>query len=184
MLSNEPQWVALYTNPRAEKRVDKDLREAGFESYLPLRRELHSWSDRRKWVETPLLKSYVFVRITKTQDAMVRAINGVVTLVAFNGNIATIPDCQIQVMKDFLAAEIQVQVHALEQLKRGRMARITSGPLEGKKGLLISDCEDGNFAVEISGISMAMVVTVDADLLEDLPDEEQPESEKIGKYNL
>ena len=159
------------------------MKEAGYESYLPLRRELHNWSDRKKWVETPLLKSYVFVKITKIQDSLVRAMNGVVTIVAFNGNIATIPDSQIQVMKDFLAAEISVQVHALEHLKCGRMVRIKSGTLEGKKGMLISDCEDGNFAVEISGISMAMVVTIDAEMLEDLPDSEQPETDKKGKFH-
>ena len=77
MLTSEPQWVALYTNPRAEKKVDQNLREAGFESYLPLRRELHTWSDRKKWVETPLLKSYAFVRITNLQLSLVRSIVGV-----------------------------------------------------------------------------------------------------------
>ena len=68
MLTSEPQWVALYTNPRAEKKAESNLKETGFEVYLPLRKELHTWSDRKKWVEVPLLKSYIFAKITAKQQ--------------------------------------------------------------------------------------------------------------------
>ena len=40
MLSAVPQWVALYTNPRMEKKAEKNLAEAGYEVYLSIRREL------------------------------------------------------------------------------------------------------------------------------------------------
>ena len=42
MLTSNPQWVAIYTNPRWEKKTADNLRRAGYEVYLPLRRELHS----------------------------------------------------------------------------------------------------------------------------------------------
>ena len=181
MLSKEPQWVAVYTNPRAEKRVEENLREAGYEAYLPMRRELHIWSDRKKWVDTPLLKSYVFVKISDGQVSLVRAVSGVSYIVSFKGTIATIPDYEIQTIKDFLAAEYDVRVRTLEQLRRGRRVRINSGSMEGKEGMLVSDSEDGNFAVEISGISMAMIINVEQDMLEILPDEEEEKKTMIEK---
>ncbi len=173
MLSDELQWVALYTNPRAEKKVEQNLISEGYEAYLPLRRELHTWSDRKKWVETPLLKSYIFAKITKKQVIPIRAVSGVAYIISFKGEVATIPEREIQTMKDFLAAEVDVQVRTMEQLHRGASVRILSGSLAGKEGVLVSDCDEGNFAVEITGISMAMIIHVESDMLELLPDEEE-----------
>jgi hypothetical protein len=100
----------------------------------------------------------------------------------FKGQVATRPEKEIQMMKDFIAAEVDVQVKTTEKLHSGVRVRIHSGPLEGKVGMLISDCEEGNFAVEITGISMAMVVHVDKDLMEVLPNDENPKPRKRKKF--
>lgn len=52
-------WIAFYTKPRTEKKVDALLQRTGFESYLPIQRRLHKWHGRKKWVKTPLLDSYI-----------------------------------------------------------------------------------------------------------------------------
>ncbi|MBP5548182.1 MAG: UpxY family transcription antiterminator [Bacteroidales bacterium] len=184
MLSAKPQWVALYTNPRAEKAAERNLRESGFEVYLPLRRELHTWSDRKKWVEEPLLKSYVFARITQFDESVVCNVRGVSHLVKFQNVVATIPEEEIQMMRDFIASEVDIQVRTSEKLKRGRRVRINSGNLAGKVGVLVSDCEDGNFAVEITGISMAMIVHVDKDLMETLPEDSEQKPKTKKKYTV
>ncbi len=182
MLSAEPQWVALYTNPRMEKKAEKNLAEEGYEVYLPIRRELHAWSDRKKWVDTPLIKSYIFSKITDRQVSLVRNVQGVSNIVAFRGRIATIPDAEIQTMKDFIASELDIQVRNTESLKTGTRVRITGGPLEGKVGMLVDDGEDGNFAVEITGISMAMVVYVDSCLMEPVEEESPSKTQRRRKY--
>ena len=178
MLSTEPKWVAVYTNPRAEKKVDQNLQKAGFESYLPLRRELHTWSDRKKWVEVPLIKSYVFTKIKANQLEDLRRVYGVSFVISFKGTVATIPDFEIDMMKNFLASELNIQIRATEQLCRGRKVRITSGPYENYEGMLVSDCEEGNFAVNITGISMSMIIHIDQDLLEVLPENEEKKTKK------
>lgn len=184
MLTSEPQWVAIYTNPRAEKRAEHNLNEAGYEVYLPLRHEMHIWSDRKKWVDTPLIKSYIFAKITKQQEMLLRNIQGVSHIIKFKDNVVTIPEREIQMMKDFLAAEIDVQVRTVEQLVYGKHVRIRNGSLAGRTGVLVSNCEEGNFAVEITGISMAMVIYIDKDLLEVIPDEELPKPKKRKKYTI
>ena len=57
------KWIAVYTKPRHEKTVALELGKKGIESYLPLLKERRKWSDRKKWVEFPLFRSYVFVKI-------------------------------------------------------------------------------------------------------------------------
>ncbi|MBQ6956280.1 MAG: UpxY family transcription antiterminator [Bacteroidales bacterium] len=185
MLSSEPQWVALYTNPRAEKQVEKNLLREGYEVYLPLVRELHTWSDRKKWVEVPLIKSYIFAKITARQEALIRGVVGVSFLIKFKDNVLTIPEKEIQMMKNFIASKVEIQVRTVEELHRGRRVRIHSGSLAGMEGTLVSDCEEGNFAVEISGISFALVTYVDKDLMEAIADDEESKTaSKQKKYNI
>ena len=59
----DKSWYALYVKSRAEKKVAADLSANSIEYYLPLQKVLKQWSDRKKWVEEPLFRSYVFVRI-------------------------------------------------------------------------------------------------------------------------
>ncbi len=181
MLTSEPQWIALYTKPRAEKQVERVLKSAGYMSYLPVRHELHTWSDRKKWVDVPLIRSYIFVRIVKTQLSKVQEADGVAWAVRIGGKVPVIPDWQIQELKDFLAAEMKVHVLAIERLKKGKRVRVHSGPMEGNEGVLVSNCVEGNFAVEFSGLSMAMVVEMDQDLLEVIDDEK---TDKRKKYTI
>ena len=66
MLNNDfPQWVAFYTLPRNEKKIFSKLQEKGYITYLPLKKELHKWHDRKKWVDVPLIPSYIFVKAKK-----------------------------------------------------------------------------------------------------------------------
>ena len=54
-------WIVVYTKPRHEYSVLNDLSKIGFDSYIPTIRKRRTWSDRKRWVEFPLFKSYVFV---------------------------------------------------------------------------------------------------------------------------
>ena len=58
------KWYPVYTHPRAEKKAHQALSNKGIETYLPLRRQLKQWSDRKKWVDEPFIKSYLFVHIS------------------------------------------------------------------------------------------------------------------------
>ena len=66
------KWLAIYSRPRWEKKVNQLLVEKGFESYCPLNKVRRKWSDRMKIVEEPLFKSYVFVKVTDEDRTAVR----------------------------------------------------------------------------------------------------------------
>ena len=56
-------WFALYVQPRKEKVVEKELLRNNYEAFLPIKKCLRQWKDRKKMVEMPLIPSYVFVFI-------------------------------------------------------------------------------------------------------------------------
>lgn len=170
MLNDTPQWVALYTNPRAEKKTCQNLQELGYEAYVPLQRKLHKWSDRWKSVEVPLLNSYIFVKMREKDVIPIRTAKGVHHIISWHGKPAVIPDKQIEAMRRMVDAEANLQVMNDEALKKDAYVRIVEGQFAGLEGTLISDCENGNFGVSISGLNFTLVMQVESSLLQVIPD--------------
>lgn len=166
MLNDTPQWVAIYTNPRAEKTTAKNLQDLGFETYLPLQCKLHRWSDRWKKVEVPLITSYLFVKMRKKDVEPIRSANGVSFIVSWHGNAAVIPDSEIESMRRLVDADAQIHVMNDSELKKGAHVRIIEGQFAGMEGTLISNCSGGNFGISISGLNFALVMDIEASILE------------------
>ena len=64
-------WYAIYVNVKHEKKVVQKLQEQQIEAYSPVVKKLQQWSDRKKWVEFPMLSGYVFVKRDITEKEKV-----------------------------------------------------------------------------------------------------------------
>ena len=96
-------WYAVYTKPRAEKKLKEALEKKSIQNFLPLITEKKKWSDRQKLISVPLFASYVFVKIDYSQDSLrVLQEPQVVQFVQYNGKPATIEDDLIELIKTFL----------------------------------------------------------------------------------
>jgi transcription antitermination factor NusG len=96
------KWLAVYTKPRWEKKIDQHFKLKGIESYCPLNKVHRKWSDRIKLVEEPLFKSYVFVHVNEEEEKKIRWINGVLNFVYWLGKPAVIKQIEIDRIKRFL----------------------------------------------------------------------------------
>jgi transcription antitermination factor NusG len=95
-------WYALYTSPRAEKRVMEKLEQNGVECYLPLYRSPRVWSDRVKVVDVPLFNSYIFVRCNAVEIFRMHKVYGVVKVVFYDGKPAIIRQEEIDAIRMFI----------------------------------------------------------------------------------
>ena len=86
------KWIAVYTKPRHEKKVGSILNRKGIKVYLPLLKKRKKWSDRKKWVEFPLFKSYLFVYIELNKSILLLNTPGLISIVKFGNSIAVIQD--------------------------------------------------------------------------------------------
>src|SRR5689334_17076658 len=93
------KWYPVYTFPKAEKKAHQALLHKGIETHLPMRRQLKQWSDRKKWIDEPLIKSYLFVRISQQEQSEVLMTKGVSRFIYFGGKVASMPDKQIENLK-------------------------------------------------------------------------------------
>lgn len=162
-----PQWMAIYTRARAEKKVSQRLSDLGYENYLPLQRKLHKWSDRNKWIESPLFSSYVFVKTVSSQcSQIIDKVEGACYMVKFLDKIAVIPEEEIQSIKQMLQSEEEIFVRNISMMHKGVKVRVISGPFKGMCGYLVNNCKEGNFEVKITAISLSVIATIDKEMLE------------------
>ena len=90
--NNSLKWIAVYTKPRHEKAVSNELYKKGYEVFLPLLKERRKWSDRKKWIEFPLFRSYLFVRTDLKNVLFIIQTSGVVKVIKFGAKIGIIHD--------------------------------------------------------------------------------------------
>jgi transcription antitermination factor NusG len=131
------KWLALYSRPRWEKKVNQLLSEKGLESYCPLNKVRRKWSDRVKIVEEPLFKSYVFVKVSDEDRTAVRMTPGVINFVYWDSKPAIIKEKEITAIRRFLDEYENVKVQPMD-LKVRQRVKITTGPLMDQEGEVLS----------------------------------------------
>lgn len=161
-------WFAIYTFPRAEKKIYAELVKKGIDAYLPLQRSLKLWSDRKKWVEEPLFKSYIFVHVFDPDYLTVLNTPGVVRYVTFEGRAVPIPEQQIEAIRYYLSTDDQ-SGELTEELAPGRIIEVLKGPLRGLRGELVEISGKHRVKVEISAIAQSILVTIPLSQLRILP---------------
>ena len=163
----EKKWYAVYTKSRHEKKVAGLLMEKGIEHYLPLQKTLKQWSDRKKMVEEPLIRSYIFVNITMQEYYPVLETQGIVKFIHFEGKLVPIPEWQLQNIKILLDSETTFY-KTIHNYQAGDMVEINQGSLIGLKGAIVQvkgtkkllihlDVLEQNFLVNIHPASVEPV---------------------------
>ena len=147
-------WCAIYVKSRFEKKVAKTLSEKGFSVYCPTRTVLKQWSDRKKKVEEPLFKSYVFVQFEERDRLEMLQTHGVVRLVYWLGEPAVIRNREIQTIKDFLNDHLDVETSQY-QVVVGDAVKVNEGGLKNQTGVVVR--QKGNrvtLQVDFLGITL------------------------------
>ncbi len=153
------KWLAVYTRPRWEKKVNKLFVEKGLESYCPLNKVRRKWSDRIKLVEEPLFKSYVFVKVSEEDRAIVRMTTGAINFVYWNGKPAVVKEREINAIKNFLDEYENVEARPLE-LKVNQRVRVTKGTLMDQEGKVL-DVRHKLARVAIDSLGYILIAYID-----------------------
>lgn len=124
-------WYAIYTKPRQEQKVAKQLANFGFTIYLPLKTEVKQWSDRKKKVTSPIFTSYVFIQIEEAKRSSVFVIDGVLNYVFWLGKPAVIRDQEMKLMQDEI--EKPNSLVSITQLQPGEQIQLKEGVFKGQE---------------------------------------------------
>ncbi|MDO9613227.1 MAG: UpxY family transcription antiterminator [Bacteroidota bacterium] len=158
--ANSYFWHAVYVKSRAEKKAQTELQFQEIETFLPLQRKLRQWSDRKKWVETPLISGYLFVQASRKEYDLILQSNYVVSYVRFEGKAAIIPEAQIEYLKLMLKQDNSKIEITREKLKPGQMIEVVAGPLIGLKGKLQKIKGKNKVAIELEQLGCSAMVEI------------------------
>lgn len=153
------KWLAVYTRPRWEKKVNQLLEEKGVERYCPLNKIRRKWSDRIKVVEEPLFKSYVFVKVNDDDRTEVRMTPGVINFVYWQGKPAIIREKEINAIKRFLDEYENVEVRRIE-IKIDQRVKINAGPMMELEGKVL-EIKYKTATVAIDSLGYILIATID-----------------------
>ncbi len=170
------QWYAIYTKANNEKKIFSKLQEENIECYLPLKKTLRKWSDRKKWIEEPLFKSYIFIKVSHIEFFNILSIPGVIYYVSFAGKPQAIPDHQIENIRKMVAQEEKEVLVNYNNIRKGTDCEVLVGPMKGLKGEIVRVC--GQYRLLIRLVSMGISLHVNISKDEVKPIRNRTESQK------
>lgn len=157
-------WYALYTKPRNEKKLVGLLQDKGITAWCPLQETLKQWSDRRKKVKEPLIRSYVFVQLEDYEKESTAALNtpGAVRFLWWLKKPAIVRDEEISRLKALLEeADGHYEVEALQNLEAGDRVKIVQGLWKENEGYLLRK-EEKRVVLLVESLETVVTVKVPA----------------------
>ena len=152
------KWIAVYTKSRHEKVVIQELENKNIEAYCPIFKERRQWSDRKRWVEFPLFRSYVFAKIELKNSIYILQTMGVHHIIKFQGNISIIPDEIIQNIKSMIDGGFTVE--QAEYFVKGDEVIVVDGPLKGMDGIVVKIKNENKLVLKVAAIQQAIAVQI------------------------
>ena len=160
----QKNWFALYTKSRSEKKVYQELINKGIDSYLPLEKKLKLWSDRKKWVEEPFIRSYVFVYTE--EENLQHSLNtpGVVTVIRFEGKPAIVQEKHIKLIETVLSSNEEYEL-STERFETGEKVEIEKGDLKGLYGEMVHHLNKYKVLIRIESINQNILIRINPSYL-------------------
>jgi transcription termination/antitermination protein NusG len=153
-------WYAIWTRSRHEQVVRDQIAAKGFTVFLPTVGRWRRWKDRKKKVDWPLFPGYCFASFDAADRLQILKCSGVVSIVSFNGEIAPIPEHEIEGIRRLVETDLQYDPCPL--IKEGMMVEVVHGPLRGVIGRLVRKGSHARLILAVDLIGQAVSVEVDA----------------------
>ena len=167
-MEEDKKWYALYTKPRWEKKIHASLIKKNIESWCPLQKIEKQWTDRKKIIEEPLFKSYIFVHIDLTEKVRVLQTDGILNFVHYLGKPALIRDEEINLIKHYLLEkDVKISLISKEGYEASTRIRVNHGVFMGKEETVLKNAKKKIF-VKLESLGQVMVVEFPVEYLSHL----------------
>lgn len=157
-------WYIFYTFSRKEKKIKEYLEKQGAEVFLPLLKLRKQWSDRKKWVEEPLFKSYIFIFSEAHNIEKYLKIPGILYQLKFQGVPAFLSQQDVDNIRISLSFPEYLQV-SNEVFSPGSPVIVTSGPFSGVKGTILRQAGKTKLMVMLDQLGKSICLEIPAGML-------------------
>lgn len=155
------KWYVVVSRTIHYKKAAAALGKLGLSFYLPLQRQLHYWSDRKKWINVPILSPYIFLFTNDTERKLLFESSGFFSFVSLQGQPVTVKQEEVDKVK-FLCDYSSNMKMELQPVKKGDRVEVAKGPLLGMNGYAVQENGKHRFLVQILGLGQFASVDVDS----------------------
>src|SRR5438874_2139171 len=141
-------WYALKVRSRFEWVAATNLRNKGYEVFLPTYRCKRRWSDRIKTVEFPLFSGYLFCHFDIQNRMPILMATGVQSVVGRGKIPEPIEEAELSCIRTVLQSGMAYLPHPY--LGTGDLVRITKGSLFGLTGIVIQIKDSFRLVISVS----------------------------------
>lgn len=160
----QKNWYVIVAKTIHYKKASAILEKLGFSFYLPLQRQLHYWSDRKKWVDVPILAPYIFLFTNDLDRKIIFQSCNFFHFLACGGKPATVNEDEVEKVKMLCGYSSNLKMEQPGILKGDRV-EVTSGPLCGMNGYALQENGRNRFLVQIAGLGQFASVEIDSNWL-------------------
>lgn len=139
------------------KKVEQQLKQLGVEACVPTQKLVKCWSDRKKVVDTVLFNNYVFVTTPATKYNTVLEMGNVVKFLKFGGEIASLSEQDILLVKQLAGLSAPVQI-TYQSLQKGDQVEFVSGCLVGRQGHIVAVNGGERIQVEVEQFKKRLTI--------------------------
>ena len=158
-------WYLLYTKPRHEKKVFSGLTEMDIKSFLPTKKTLRIWHDRKKIVNEPLFPSYVFIYLDTVQryyDSI--DTEGVLYCVRSGKELARVNDSIVDNIRLATEKDTDLEV-STDHFQPGQRMVIREGALTGLSCEVVKIKEKKKLLIRLDMMQRNLLITLPAESL-------------------
>lgn len=163
---------------RSEKKVAERLNALAIESYVPQKRTLRQWSDRKKIIVEPLISGYVFVHVDALQRDIVLQVPGVVHYLRYNKQDAQLRDKEIEILKMVELKGYHIESDSSGTVVVGGAVEIKAGPFKGMKGVVQLGSNKSTYNLIIEQMELSFKIQVPSEII--LPLEKDTDNSEVG----
>jgi len=155
------QWYAIQLRPRCEKFVAVQLRNKGYEEYLPMYRSRRRWSDRVKEIQLPLFPGYIFCKFDVMHRLPIVVTPGVISIVGYGKMPLAIPEQEITAVQRIVNSPMPYG--PWPSLCAGQRVYVRYGPLQGLEGVVREIRNTYHLIISVTLLSRSVSVVIDRD---------------------
>ena len=157
---DNPNWYAIFTKPRSEKKVYQRMLDQQIEAFLPLVKTVRQWSDRKKTIEIPLISSYVFVYLPEKDLYQTLPIQGTVNVLKHLGKPAKIRPVEIENLRILSGTGENHQISNSINLSSGDDVEVINGPFMGLIATCLREGKNHRVVVKIDSLGSCFNVNI------------------------
>jgi transcriptional antiterminator NusG len=155
-------WFVIWTESRAEKKVEARIAALGLSPWLPTIKERHRWSDRWREVVCPLFPGYLFARARSVDWEKVLRTPGVLTVIKQEGRPVLLADHFVSRLRDAIERKGVVPEPLAERAEYypGDEVVVQEGPLAGVRGVVRERRGARQLLIWVSQIGRGVAFTI------------------------